>query len=107
MVRAITYNIEYCEGLIGRWFDYLKFWKIFRSPKNLDQQLVRALKKLRPDILALIEVDLGSLRSRHIDEVRFLEEKLGLNDFIEKIKYPHLLVKICSVTTRTHDDEVI
>ena len=88
MVRAITYNIEYCEGLIGRWFDYLKFWKIFLPPKNLDQQLVAALKKLKPDILALIEVDLGSLRSRHIDEVRFLEEKLGLNDFIEKIKYP-------------------
>ncbi len=88
MVRAITYNIEYCEGLIGRWFDYLKFWKIFLPPKNLDQRLVSALKKLKPDILALIEVDTGSFRSRHKDEVRFLEEKLGLNDFIEKIKYP-------------------
>lgn len=88
MVRAITYNIEYCEGLVGRWFDYLKIWKILFPPKNLDRRIITALKKLKPDILALIEVDLGSLRSRHKDEVRFLEEKLGLNDFIEKIKYP-------------------
>ncbi len=88
MVRLITYNIEYCEGLVGRWWDYLKIWKIFRPPKNLDQRLVTALKKRKPDILALIEVDIGSLRSRGKDEVRFLEEKLGFRNFIEKIKYP-------------------
>ncbi len=88
MVRVITYNIEYCEGLVGRWFDYLKIWRIFRPPKNVDQRIVQALKKLKPDIVALIEVDLGSLRSRHQDEVSFLEEKLELTNFIEKIKYP-------------------
>lgn len=88
MVRVITYNIEYCEGLVGRWWDYLKIWKIFKPPKNLDLRLVTALKKQKPDILALIEVDIGSLRSRGKDEVRFLEEKLGFHNFIEKVKYP-------------------
>ncbi|HLC70864.1 MAG TPA: endonuclease/exonuclease/phosphatase family protein [Candidatus Nanoarchaeia archaeon] len=88
MVRLITYNIEYCEGLVGRWFDYLKFWKTFFPPKKLDQRIVKALKEIKPDILALIEVDTGSLRSRGKDEVRFLEKKLKLHDFVEKVKYP-------------------
>lgn len=88
MVRLISYNIEYCEGIPGKWYQYLKFWKIFFPPKNLDRKIVKALKKLKPDILTLIEVDTGSLRSRSKDEVRFIEEKLGFKSFVEKIKYP-------------------
>lgn len=88
MVRLITYNIEYCEGIEGIWYQYLKFWKIFFPPKKLDQRIVDALKRLNPDILTLIEVDTGSFRSRGIDEVRFIEQKLHLKSFVEKIKYP-------------------
>jgi len=88
MVKLICYNIEYCEGMEGIWYQYLKFWKIFFPPKNLDQKIVDALKKFNPDILALVEVDVGSLRSRGKDEVKFLEKKLGLTSFVEKIKYP-------------------
>ncbi|MEK6900596.1 MAG: endonuclease/exonuclease/phosphatase family protein, partial [Nanoarchaeota archaeon] len=88
MVKLITYNIEYCEGMEGIWYQYLEFWKIFFPPKNLDQKIIHALKKVKPDILTLIEVDTGSLRNRGKDEVRFLEDKLGLNNFVEKVKYP-------------------
>jgi endonuclease/exonuclease/phosphatase family metal-dependent hydrolase len=88
MVRLVTYNIEYCEGIEGIWYQYLKFWKIFFPPKNLNKKIVKALKKVNPDILALIEVDIGSLRNRWKDEVEYLEHKLNLNDFVEKIKYP-------------------
>ena len=88
MVKLITYNIEYCEGMQGIWYQYLKFWKIFFPPKNVERKMVEALHKMKPDILALVEVDLGSLRTRGKDEVRYLEEKLRLNDFVEKIKYP-------------------
>ena len=55
MVKLISYNIEYCEGIPGKWYQYLKFWKIFFPPKNLDQRIIAALKKVKPDILALIE----------------------------------------------------
>ncbi len=88
MVKLITYNIEYCEGMEGIWYQYLQFWKIFFPPKNLERRMVTALHKLNPDILALIEVDIGSLRSRGEDEVRYLEEKLGFTHFVEKVKYP-------------------
>jgi len=88
MVKLISYNIEYCEGMEGIWYQYLKFWKTFFPPKHLDQKIVDALKKLKPDILTLIEVDIGSFRARGKDEVRFIEKELGLSNFVERVKYP-------------------
>ncbi len=88
MVKLVCYNIEYCEGMEGLWYQYLYFWRIFFPPKNLDQEIVESLKKIRPDIVTLIEVDTGSLRSRGQDEVKFFEEKLKMKNFVEKIKYP-------------------
>ncbi|MBI5392420.1 endonuclease/exonuclease/phosphatase family protein [Candidatus Woesearchaeota archaeon] len=88
MVKLVCYNIEYCEGIQGKWYQYLKFWRIFFPPKGLDQKIVDALKKNKPDILALVEVDTGSIRSRKKNEVQFFEHELGMKDFVEKIKYP-------------------
>ena len=86
MVRLIVYNIEYCEGITGLWWEYLKFWRIFFPPRNLDQRIVDHIKKLKADILALIEVDTGSFRSKK-DEVVFFEKQLGMKSFVEKVKY--------------------
>ena len=88
MVKLICYNIEYCEGMEGLWYQYLKFWRIFFLPKELEEQLIETLIKLKPDILALVEVDLGSLRNSGRDEVKYLKQKLHLKDFVEKVKYP-------------------
>ena len=88
MTRLIVYNIEYCEGMNGMWWQYLELWKIFFPPKNLDQKIVDYLKELKPDILSLVEVDTGSFRARKKDEVVFFEEQLGMRSFAEKIIYP-------------------
>lgn len=88
MVRLLVYNIEYCEGTTGMWWQYLELWKIFFPPKNLDQKIVEQLKKLNPDILALVEVDTGSFRARNSDEVVFFEKNLGMKSFVEGINYP-------------------
>ena len=87
MVRLIVYNIEYCEGMTGLWYDYLKFWKMFFPPKGLDHRIVESFKKLNPDIVSLVEVDTGSFRAKK-DEVVYFEKKLGMSNFVEKIKYP-------------------
>jgi endonuclease/exonuclease/phosphatase family metal-dependent hydrolase len=87
MTRLIVYNIEYCEGMTGHWWAYLKFWRAFFPPKNIDKKIVKELKKLNPDILALVEVDTGSFRAKK-DEVQFFEKQLQMKDFVEKIKYP-------------------
>ena len=87
MVKLVTYNIEYCEGIEGLWYQYLMFWKMFFPPKDLDQKIINALKKVKPDILALVEVDTGSFRAKK-DEVIYFEEKLGMKSSVEKVKYP-------------------
>ena len=87
MVKLVCYNVEYCEGMEGLWYQYLEFWKLFFPPKNLDREIIQALKKLNLDILALVEVDTGSFRSKK-DEVLFFEHKLNMHSFVEKIKYP-------------------
>ena len=88
MVRLICYNIEYCEGISGKWYEYLEFWKIFFPPRHLDSKIVSALKKMRADIVALVEVDTGSIRSMFKDEVAYIAKKTRLKNFVEKIKYP-------------------
>ena len=87
MVRLIVYNIEYCEGMTGHWWGYLKFWRIFFPPPKLDEKIVDHLKKLKPDILALVEVDTGSFRAKK-DEVKFFERQLKMKSIAEHIKYP-------------------
>lgn len=87
MTRLIVYNIEYCEGMIGHWWEYLKFWRLFFPPPQIDKQIVARLKRLKPDILALVEVDTGSFRAKK-DEVRFFEKALHMKSFVEKVKYP-------------------
>ena len=88
MVKLIVYNIEYCEGMIGRWYGYLKFWRMLSAPPDVEKRLLNWLKKKKPDILALIEVDRGSFRSRFQDVPQFIEHKLGFTSLVDFVKYP-------------------
>lgn len=87
MVKLVCYNIEYCEGMKGHWYEYLKFWRVFFPPKGLDKKIIKELKKIKPDILALVEVDKGSFRSKK-NRVLFFKEKLNMTSFVKKVKYP-------------------
>lgn len=78
------------EGLAGHWYDYFKIWRLFFPPPELDKKLVNYLKKKKPDILALIEVDRGSFRSKFKDEGLFVERELGFCSLVELVKYPFL-----------------
>jgi endonuclease/exonuclease/phosphatase family metal-dependent hydrolase len=87
MVRLICYNIEYCEGMVGKWYQYLYFWRNLFPPKGLDQRIVESLKTLKPDILALLETDIGSPRAEK-DEVKYFKRKLHMRSFADMVKYP-------------------
>lgn len=88
MVRLAVYNIEYCEGIAGEKWQYLEFWRVFRAPKGLDLEIIESLKKLELDILALVEIDSGSIRSRGRDEGVVFEKALGMRSIDEIVKYP-------------------
>ena len=84
MVKLVCYNIEYCEGMEGVWYQYLEFWKLLFPPRGIDQAILSALKKVKPDILALVEVDTGSFRAKK-DEVVFFEKGLRMKRFVERV----------------------
>ena len=88
MTRLVLYNIEYCEGILGHWWEYLEFWRVFHAKKGINKHILNSLKKLNLDVLALVEEDTGSLRSNHQDQARDIEKGLGMNHIVEKIKYP-------------------
>lgn|SRR3989338_8195183 len=88
MTRLIVYNIEYCKGNSGLWWQYLKLWKDFFPPKNLDQRIIEHVKALNPDIVALVEIDGGSFRSRNHDEAIFFKNGLNMQNSVEGGIYP-------------------
>lgn len=88
MVELICYNIEYCQGFKGKWYEYLNLFKtFFFVPKGLDERIIAALKDLNPDILGLVEVDTGSVRAKGKDEARFFRDGLEMKGFDEAVKY--------------------
>ncbi|HII71676.1 TPA: hypothetical protein HA265_02885 [Candidatus Woesearchaeota archaeon] len=87
MVRLIVYNIEYCIGLTGRYLDYLKFWRFFTTPPRLEERMIAFLKEMKPDILALVEVDCGSLRTNRKDEAKDFSKSLHIDNREEMVKY--------------------
>ena len=65
MVRLISYNIEYETGMTGHVYEYLKLWRYFLPPHFTDSKIANFLKVEQPDIVALMEVDLGSIRTKY------------------------------------------
>ncbi len=62
---------------------------MFFPPKKLDTIIIKSLSTLKPDILALVEVDTGSFISKK-DEVKYFKEKLNMNCSVQKVKYSYI-----------------
>lgn len=62
-LRIVTYNIHHGEAMDGR-FDY--------------ERLARVINDLRPDVVALQEVDRGTARARGVDQAAILAKLTGL-----------------------------
>tara|TARA_Y100000310_G_C20699863_1_gene828701 strand:- start:1840 stop:2589 length:750 start_codon:yes stop_codon:yes gene_type:complete len=91
MPRFVLYNIEYGEGFTGHWYNYLAFWKTLQSSNT--QDLTKFLKQLHPDILGIIEIDAGSMRTHHHSMIEHFKKSLKLKHVTAKEKYkPHSLI---------------
>ena len=71
----VSYNLGYLSGLTNN-----TATKLDRAgfDKN-QQQVIAALEKLEPDIVALQEVDFGSQRSYEVDQSKAIAQGLGLD----------------------------
>ncbi|MFH1770559.1 MAG: endonuclease/exonuclease/phosphatase family protein [archaeon] len=86
-MRLVTYNVEYCAG-INRTWKYLEVQKYFKLVKKTLMKIVDYLKDVNPDILALIEIDAGTVTFRKKSGVEMFSDELGMNYFAAKTKYP-------------------
>jgi endonuclease/exonuclease/phosphatase family metal-dependent hydrolase len=82
-MRLLLYNIRYAVGggasmhmpLPGAGY-------VFGDP-NVLPELTRFIKSVDPDIVGLIEVDTGSIRSRNVNQAEALAADLGMNTSYE------------------------
>lgn len=86
-MRIVTYNVEYCEGINKRWKYYIELQKYFRIVKKTLLKITDYLEEVNPDILALIEIDSGSIRVQKLSGAQLFAEKLGMKYCVEKVKY--------------------
>lgn len=62
-LRVLTYNVHHCQGTDGK-FDY--------------GRIAGIINRLKPDIAALQEIDVGTNRASGVDQVAVLAELTGL-----------------------------
>lgn len=63
-LRVLTYNVHHCQGTDGK-FDY--------------ERIAGIINRLKPDIAALQEIDVGTDRASGADQAAVLAELTGLN----------------------------
>ena len=104
-MKIMFYNIAYGTGLNGSWKQYLsQSWRFLWLPLKAMKQMVEALKKEKPDVLCLAEVDSGSFRNRFRSQAKQLAKKLKLPFFKTETKYDHHSAwQLMSLIRKQHD----
>lgn len=85
-MRLVVYNIEYCRGINRSW-KYLNLTNYVKIAKKTMVKISKYLKHIDPDILGLIELDSGSIRSNRYSASEFFADNLGMKYWVEKTKY--------------------
>ncbi len=86
-MRLILYNIEYLGGTTKSNWQYLDLYHFLRVRKGLDEKIANSLKKLKPDILALVEIDNGSSRYEYKNQIEYFSKILGFTYMAHGLKY--------------------
>ncbi|MDD3814138.1 MAG: endonuclease/exonuclease/phosphatase family protein [Desulfocapsaceae bacterium] len=85
-MRFLLYNIRYATGHGKGYHLPLPFSGFFRHTTNKLNQIIEFIESVRPDIIALIEVDSGSYRSAKCCQADIIAQKLH-QFHIVKTKY--------------------
>jgi endonuclease/exonuclease/phosphatase family metal-dependent hydrolase len=101
----MVYNIAYGTGIQGSLKGYLfKFWRYLWIHKNTIKNITSFLQKQKADVICLIEVDTGSLRSRFKSQVKTIGEKLFYPVQLSKPKYhPKSVARVLPTVRKQHD----
>jgi endonuclease/exonuclease/phosphatase family metal-dependent hydrolase len=76
-MRLVVYNIRYATGTGPSFHLPLPGAGYLRSSRQVLDRITSFLKDLDPDIVGLIEVDTGSIRTGMLNQARFIADHLG------------------------------
>jgi endonuclease/exonuclease/phosphatase family metal-dependent hydrolase len=82
-MRLILYNIRYAVGGGASMHMPLPGAGYVLGNKDVLPEITRFIKTIDPDIVGLIEVDTGSIRSRKVNQAEKLASDLGMNTSYE------------------------
>ena len=104
-MKIMFYNIAYCTGMNGSWKQYIiQSWRFFWLPLKAMRDIIEVLKKEKPDVLCLAEVDGGSFRNRFRSQAKHIAHKLLLPFFYSQTKYrPWSIWRFMTMIRKQHD----
>ncbi len=76
-MRLVAYNIRYATGTGPAFHLPLPGAGYLRSSPQVLEKITAFLKARNPDIIGLIEVDMGSIRTGMVNQVRYIADHLG------------------------------
>jgi len=76
-MRLVVYNIRYATGTGPSFHLPLPGAGYLRSSRQVLEGITAFLKGLNPDIVGLIEVDTGSIRTGMVNQARYIADRLG------------------------------
>ncbi len=82
-MRLLLYNIRYAVGAGASMHMPLPGAGYILGNKDVLPDIVSFIKSVDPDIVGLIEVDTGSIRSRKINQAETIATELGMNSSYE------------------------
>ena len=85
-MRLLLYNIRYAVGGGASMHVPLPGAGYILGGRNVLSEITDFIKSMDPDIVGLIEVDTGSIRSRRVNQAEKIAAELGMNTSYE-IKY--------------------
>lgn len=85
-MRLLLYNIRYGVGAGASMHMPLPGAGYLLGNQNVLPEITEFIKSTNPDIVGLIEVDTGSIRSRRVNQAETIAAELGMNSSCE-IKY--------------------
>jgi endonuclease/exonuclease/phosphatase family metal-dependent hydrolase len=82
-MRLLLYNIRYAVGGGGSTRMALPGAGYLIGNQSVLPEIARFIKSVDPDVIGLIEVDTGSIRSRNVNQAEKLASDLGMNTSYE------------------------
>jgi endonuclease/exonuclease/phosphatase family metal-dependent hydrolase len=82
-MRLLLYNIRYGVGAGASMHMPLPGAGYILGNQNVLPDIISFIKSVDPDIVGLIEVDTGSIRSRRINQAETIADELGMNSSYE------------------------